>query len=247
LSLIGNYSVFNKVPIKYIGGTSLSSDRSNFNTSGLARNPYFGSISFDNKNSVPVGYTPPYSWVIAQTAGGMSTINSIFGVTQITSGNLAAGINISSNIEATGTLTSANLGLIVALVSNITGALTADSLNIVGILNAVSTFAATGTLTSSINALTFGFADLQAFATIASGFLTNSALLGSISMSASISISTGILTAPGFVSADISSVTELSPESLAKAIWADNLALQEDSGSYGKLLKQIKATLGALL
>lgn len=79
MSLIGNYSVLNKNPGRYLAGTS-SCDRMESNKAGASRNFY---ISDKGKISgVPlfsysrqVGYAPPYTWNISPKDGGMAMSN----------------------------------------------------------------------------------------------------------------------------------------------------------------------------
>jgi hypothetical protein len=86
--LIGNYSVYNKNPGRWLAGGSTTGnatvERCSFNQPGSSRNIYYADRSNFNTGSSntqthplfvygnPMGCVPPYSWMIPQIAGGMA-------------------------------------------------------------------------------------------------------------------------------------------------------------------------------
>lgn len=115
--LIGNYSVLNKNPGRAFGGSTVSDTRAQFNKSGPARCAYFGGIF--KFSAVPNGYTPPYSWSIPMTGGGMAVYNAIYGTAQFSNVNLAGGINIESSLSGSGNISDAQItaiGFIASLI-----------------------------------------------------------------------------------------------------------------------------------
>lgn len=152
MALIGNYSVINKTCGRFIAGSSISNNRSNWNTPGSSRNIYFGYANIDPKNGVPNGYTPPYSWVIPFKGGGMAVYIGVNGSGSITNVNLAGGINISSSLEGTGSISNSNLyalGNIITLLNG-TGSLSSD---ITGKLEALSNLTGSGNINGDLGAL----------------------------------------------------------------------------------------------
>ena len=112
--LIGNYSVTQKTPLRYIAGSTVSVEgqvRSNFDKSGMNRNrfiPQSGSISALSGSgatyfrSEPNGYYPPYTDILPTSAGGIGSINEINGSGVVSVGNLNAVISMTSNLSGTG-------------------------------------------------------------------------------------------------------------------------------------------------
>jgi len=194
MALLGNYSVIHKSPARFMSGTSVSSEKSRDNKNGSNRNRF---MSFEKFNATPSGYTPPYCFVIAQISGGLASYKEIQSVVSFNSPKLDLGINIDSAFSASISITQAQLDQIVSLVASITGSISITSAEL----------AAVSELVASITA---------------SMAITDAQLGAIVSLVASLSAA-GSLTANNFatsaMSADISSLTALSPETLAAAIW----------------------------
>ena len=211
--LLGNYSVLNKNPGRTIAGLSLSDTRANSRTSGSLRNRFYGEASVageTDRNSTPVGYNPPYSYVLSPKAGGMASINNLVGEGDMTNANLAGGLNAEADLLGTGAITNAALGLIASAVATLSGVggLSAD---IVGKLEATADLVGTGDVTGALGAL----ADCVA------------TLVGSGNFDADI-------VAKGNMSADITPFTELSPENLAASVWNALAILYNNAGTMGE-------------
>jgi hypothetical protein len=72
MAIIGNRSVLLKSPGRFLnGGQAIL--RSNFNRHGEMRGAYG---SYDPKAATPNGHLSPSAWVLAKTAGGMSSRNN---------------------------------------------------------------------------------------------------------------------------------------------------------------------------
>ncbi len=195
--IIGNITLFSKNPIKFMGGTSLSSERSNFNTSGRNRNIYSqwsATASEISKSSVPNGYIHPYSWVMAQSSGGMALYKNINGIGSANA-NLAGGMGASSSIYGIGEISSAGLGLILQAVSIIlsSGSLSAS---IIGNLNSSATLAGSGNFSGALGALADAVSEIT----------------GSGEFSSSINSHANM-------EAEITPFTDLSPQGIASAVW----------------------------
>lgn len=225
MGLLGNYSVLHKAPLKYLAGTVASGDRYNFNKTGNLRNIFSGeSLSVPKFNSVPNGYGTQ-GWVFPQKGGGMASYKQISAEVSTTSALLANGINLTSNISGSIDLTPPQLALIVSLSASISALGSLNNPNLAGILDILANISATGTITT--------------------------ADLGAISgMSAALS-ATGLLTSTTMIllsnlSADITPYTELSPQSLAAAVWNTATTDAQTDGTMGKAVNDTKSNSGLI-
>ena len=110
MALIGNRSVLNKSPGRFLAGTVASGDRSAFNKHGMVRSAGFAKLS-----AWPSGHLSPSAWVLPRLGGDMSSRNTTeLRVTTAASG--AMGVNgggtsaMSFTAEATGGLIASALG-----------------------------------------------------------------------------------------------------------------------------------------
>lgn len=196
------------------GGTTAGghNDLSNLDKLGRKFNR-FGKLS--TKSSHPNGYRPPYCLVIAHDKGGIASYKNL-SAEITTDGTLAAGKNLVGNLSASITLTNAQL----------------DS-----IIDMLASLSASGTLTdAAIASVAALIADITA-----SGQFTDGNLGAIIDIVASGLSATGQFTdvdnfATSEMSADISSVTELSPQSLAQAVWNALAGDYTDIDTMGGLL-----------
>lgn len=170
----------------------------------------FSAALTDRKVARPIGYLHPYAFDLPLKPGGVSTFNQAVG-----SGALAAsgdrGVNGIAALTGTGTI-AATGGLIVAAVAALagTGALSGAAN---ATLAATAALSGSGSLTGSIGALGGVIAALAGTGTLAAG-----------------SYATGTL------DADILPYTELSPQSLAAAVWSALAAANNDTGTMGEKL-----------
>lgn len=215
MALIGNYSVLTKDPGRSFGGSTISDNRANWVKSSPSRNKYFGSGSFLYISAVPNGYSPPYSWVIAQKGGGIAAYTTIYGSSSLTYVNLAGGLNAEAPLSGSGDLLAA-LGLIVSGLSNMSGSgdLTAD---IFSVLQASTNLSGSGDISS---------AALGALASLIAP------LIGSGSLSPT-------LTGPSFMSSDIVVTGDvLNTANVASAVWN---ALAEGTFTYAQVVNILAA------
>lgn len=230
--LIGNGTVVNKHPGRVF--TSPAIWQGGVKT-GAMRGRFFGATESSNYmsklESSPSGYRPPYSWLMAQYDGGLGSTQIIRGQGLISSFNLAAGLSASSGLTGSGTINFAEGSLILQAISAILGTGSVYYAALTGNGNF------TGGLTGygSINSASAGaITGLQAVAGLTGyGFVVGQigALSGAIAGLtgygfASVSTETGV----GSISADIVPFTELSPQSLAAAVW-DSIASEYNTSS----------------
>ena len=103
-------------------------------------------------SATPIGYTPPASWVIAQSGGGMGATSGVVGTGGVNAGNLAGGLNAVAPLTGSGDISAAALALVVSAVANLTGG--GDvSAGILGLLNAAAALAGDGNAAGAVTAL----------------------------------------------------------------------------------------------
>jgi len=223
MALVGNYSNYNKLPLKYTGAagpgntvTIHAGNQSNFVQSGRRRNR----MMQDQTNTaltlyaLPNGSYPTLSFFIPQKAGQIGSSNQIYG-NGISSGNLAGGLPTDASLTGAGDITNGNLTLIAQLIASLTGAgdVTPPP-SLLGKLELISNnLTGAGALAATLTA----FASVQA--TLAGA--------GSLSL---------VPYATGDLAANITGQSVLSPESLASAVWRAIAAQYNDDGTMGQQL-----------
>jgi len=208
MALLGNYDSRFKVVGRFMGGNLLS-DQCGWNLHPAVRN-----AAFDDYASIPNGTTHPTAWHPARTGGGAASYVDLSSSIEIQTALLAAGKNLTANLDAAVTLTNADLDQIVNLLADISASITATT----------ATLAAVAALEAAITA---------------SGTITTAQLGAIVGMLANLN-GTGLLSANNFatasISADINSNTPLSPNSLAAAVWGALAIDNDEPGTMGELL-----------
>jgi hypothetical protein len=198
MALHGNYSVLEKTAGRFLSGgsTGLGMFRASFGKAGPSRNFYAGDAGIDNKSGTPEGYGPGDAMLIPQKSGGLGSRNMLAGGSAA-SGNLLMGVNAAADLSGAGSLTDASMQLVVSLTADLIGAGGFDTApNLVGTVAMAADLVGSGDLTGALSLIVGIYADLIGTSSVAAG------LRGTASMSAS-----------------ITPFTELSPQSLAAAVW----------------------------
>jgi hypothetical protein len=206
-----NSSIFSALPLRYIGGTP-GNFRQLWGRTEL-RNQSVGQGISSKLAGVPYGHLAPSSWCLPYKAGAISSFTDCRITVTPGNLNLAAGRNIVGDTTVTITVNNALLELVVSAVGSvdITFSLSA---NLAAALSAVGN----APITFTVNNATLG-AIIDA---VASTLIT-------ISSSATIR-------ATGTLAGDITPFTELSPQSLAAAVWEALSAEYNTPGSMGNKL-----------
>lgn len=215
--LIGNYSVLNKSTGIRTGGVQESMNRSNFNQTNSMRGVYFGNdeSGFNKTATLPLGYLSPYAWFLPQKAGSIASYTLLTGSATWTAPNIAGGLNGISTITGTGQITNANMGLIVSMVSTLTGTGQITNAQGAAILNMVASLTGTGSIDTPILGAIIGMVcDISG-----TGQVTGSTLTGK-----------------GWMTADVTPFTELSPQSLAASLWNALATSYNEAGTMGEKL-----------
>jgi hypothetical protein len=208
MALLGNYDSRFKVVGRYMGGNLLN-DQCGWNLHPAVRN-----ASFNDHASIPNGTTHPTAWHPARTGGGVASYTDLSSSIETQAAQLAAGKNLTANLDAAIALTNADLDQIVNLLADISASITTTT----------ATLAAVAALEAAITA---------------SGTITTAQLGAIVGMLANLN-GTGLLSANNFatasISADINSNTPLSPNSLAAAVWGALAIDNDEPGTMGELL-----------
>lgn len=161
---------------------------------GRQKNRLVGEGNTDRKAAVPVGYLAPHAWLLPLNPGGLSA-SSNGGAGTLTAAG-AMGVNGEAALSGSGDLTGTGQ-LVVSAVATLTGSGAISSAAAVAYLNAAATLAGSGDLTAAADAL--GWAIVT--------------LVGTSDVS-------DTLTATGELAGSITPFTDLSPQSLASAVWS---------------------------
>ena len=180
----------------FSNGAYPAAHHANFHQTGRNRNLFAGEGVTDDKTSVPIGYRPPYTWIMAQKTGGMGvTGRTILGTGGTGNGNLAAGLNAESTLEGTGGIDSAAMGLIMQAIATLAG-IGGATVTANGILDAIASITGTGGLSAPLGAIAGGQATLSG--------------QGGVCCSTP--------RADGFMSADIAPATTVAADVIARAV-----------------------------
>lgn len=112
MALIGNRSVINKSPGRFLAGTVASGDRSAFNKPGMMAGAF---QSLDVLSGWPSGHLSPSAWMLPRAAGAMSSRN-VAELDVTASGSGAMGVNgvgsadVQFTADATGSLIASGSG-----------------------------------------------------------------------------------------------------------------------------------------
>jgi hypothetical protein len=285
MGIIGNKTLFHKLPLTQVGGLFASD---------IATIPNWHCMENANKLSgVPNGYYAGGAWILPQVSGSIANVNGIIGIQLFSISNLAGGVNIESEFVGIGEINNAQLTALAFLISSINGSSTLNA-SIAGSVNVSATMAGNGNLNGALGALVGIVASLngnsqlsssiagavQAIANLSgSGDLESaikatvdlvSTITGNNTLSASIIgnwnmivsiLGTNTLESnvgakafveaniiglnnliinngavKGDMSSTISSFSELSPESLASAVWSALASQFNTNGTMGEKL-----------
>lgn len=194
MALIGNRTVLHKSPGRFLSGGVASIERSNFGKAGMLASRFqaFSPIL----GGLPTGHLAPSSWSLPRTAGALSAINAASIAVAAAPANLAEGRNLVGTAAVVVVVADAALQLVVSA----TGA-------------ATITFAQAGTVAGALSAVG------QASVSFDVGTATLGAVINALA-SAGFAISASATPrANGWLAGNITPYTELSPQSLATAVW----------------------------
>lgn len=221
--LVGNYSVLQKGPGRFVAGSTTSVEgqvRSNFSKSGANRNRFY----VDQTTvalalyAIPTGTYPDIAWLIPQISGQIASTQPIQGAGTQT-GTLAGGLNAAAGLTGSGDITSAIAQLVISMAANLAGDGTVSAADLRGYLQASANLSGSGDLTAAAAALAW-----MSAATDGTGSITNATPYAS-----------------GNMSADILSYSALTPEGIRDAVWNAIAANYDLNATMGELLHNAAA------
>jgi len=210
--LLGNFNQFNKNPGRAVGGPKDPSLWFKAGTTMQFYMPDSQSASIVSQVSFPNGYTPPYSWILAPKAGGMSSV-LISGAASMTNTIYGAKAMVGPLVGGA-TITDANMGLIV---------------------NAIATLTASGVISDAgLNAAAQMTATLAASGDVVGALTALGHLVSTITADGSL---TAVNYAIGHMTATIGDVSQtLTAAQVAQEVWNSLAADYTTSGTMGKAL-----------
>jgi len=187
----------NTLPLRHVGGGVLSGTRQQWGLPGPENNKGVGWSPALNFAASPVGYSHPSAWSLPIKTNYISSFNLINGLGTMTGAGVL-GVNIAADLTGSGVM--AGTGeLVASAASDLVGSSTMTG-SILAVLNGDTQITGTGTLASTLTAIGNMQTDIVGTSTI-----------------------TDTLIAVGNMETAITPFTELSPQSLAAAVWAQAL------------------------
>ena len=214
MALLGNYSVYDKMPLKFTSGAGVQNGaRGNFAESGRVRSRMMQSQTTTALTyyALPNGAYPNLTWFIPQIVGQIGSSNQIYG-SGIPTATLAGGLAAASTLTGSGTITTGNLTLIAQLIAALTGA--GDISPAPRLVGTLYLYSDQLTGAGAVAATLIAYADVQA----------------SLSGAGTLSLTPYAI---GELAADITGQSVLSPQSLAAAVWSALAAQYNESGTMG--------------
>lgn len=159
---------------------------------------------------VPEGYAAPSAWMLPQIDGGLASRGEIAGEGEVSDAALFSSVPLSAALAGTGAITDAAAAVVIQLVATLagTGALSADA---VATLNLSASLAGSGDLEGSLGLI--------------------AGLVGALAGTGTVSAN---LKGYANLEADITPFTELSPQTLAAAVWNALAAELSSPGTMGE-------------
>ena len=222
MGLKQNTSILAQLPLRQMGG-GVAGIRSMWDRTDL-RNQSAGQGIPSELAGIPSGHLAPSSWVLPYKPGAMSSFTSCVVQVSTSTPTLAAGRNIDGNTTVTITVNPADGQLVVSAVGSTSITFTAAA-NLAGALSAQG-------------AASFAFT------------VPNATLGAIVNAEGSAPITWSLSATPraiGVLSGDITPFTELSPQSLADAVWSAVANTYNASGSMGELLNSAGSAADPLL
>lgn len=220
MALIGSGSkILTTSPIRVVGLPTLTGTdwKASTPTAGgraimTGEGAWTGTGSGAAKDARPRGYLHPAAWVLPQVAGGLAAgRDRIVGEAEL-AGNLAGGRNAEASLSGSGTISSADLALIVSAVAALSGSssLVAD---VTGKLEAAASLTGQASVTAALGALAGLVAALSGSTTVV-----------------------GAITATGALASDVNASSELTAGQIADAVWDEVISGHLTSGTTGAAL-----------
>lgn len=216
--LVTNYSYINKICGHYHSGIT----NPVWCMSPHTLRGYYGKAQYESiqeqikRDSIPTGTNIPYSLIMGDKGGLLSSTTTILGDGELTSA-LSQGINVSSSLSGFGEISPSSLSLVISLASAISGSGSISVANLIGVVSLSSSLSSTGSLNAGLNVVAF----------------MNSALNGSGSVSASMS---GTLSMSAAIYVNQSEATI---QQLVDGVWNALAVSYNNTGTMGEIMNNM--------
>ena len=244
--LIGNYSVLNKLPMRWRGGSTSSPEttaRSNFGCSGPARNIKYvdQTTTAQVTKSVPFAMTPPYTWTMAQKDGNISArASAVLSFDANATGVL--GMPGSGTATITFTVPDVAGQLIVSGSGSASFAITTNNPLLTASVNGAGSAAMSFAANATIGALAFGSGSANITFSVAGSLLPSNDASPLRTGVATMSFSATLTSyAVGNMSGSTIDNSVLTPAQIASAVWKAVSSENNDSGTMGNKLNSASA------
>ena len=236
MSLKLNGRTFNSLPLRFRGGAGFEYAETN---KASQRNIYAGEGVTDKASGTPSGHLYPSAWIWPQKSGAITSFRGTDG-SSIVSATLAGGLNLETTIAG---LSEATANMIAVAFGDVTasGSATADA-----------TWSALAIMEGSTSGSSTVAGDAIILAVLFAGGASSGSSIATASIGAMVMVeaaSSGLASvtatpsALAFMAGTVTPFTELSPQSLAQAVWAATTSGNNTSGTMGKeLISKLKKT-----
>ena len=217
--------------------------------SGLIANNTNRYFTFDQKNGIPSGYSPPYSWAPPIKMGGLATM--VKASSDVQRALLAGAKSLSATIIGSGQVSEANLQMIIAFSAFIQGQGSISKADLRGIVSLAATVQGLGSVdTAILGAVANMSAHVQG-----DGYVSYAELFGTLELSAHIYVNEGSATVTQLVEGVWNAKTSdyVEAGTMGKALtdagsagnpWSSDISTNNDPGSFGELVqKDVKQKL----
>lgn len=217
---------------------------------------YYGKSQYESiqdqikRDGFPTGTNIPYSLIMGDKGALLSSTTTINGDGVVVSG-LSMGKACEAALTGSGTITDAQLSLIIQLAASLSGSGTITNASLVGVVSLAASLSGTGSLTAGLNVIAFMNATLAGTSSVSAD------LKGTLSMSAAIYVNQSEATVQQLVdgvwnalAADYNNPNTMgellnntgggaSPATIADAVWDEILSAHNISGSTGEKLSKL--------
>lgn len=168
-------------------------------------------------------------------AGAIDAVASLSGSGTISAATLASVVDITASLVGVGTISQADMSGVLSAVASLSGSGDITTANLAGAILATATLAGVGTVTPP---QLDGIWDMSASVAGTGSLVASIEAIGH-AVAELTGAGTATLTAgatPGWMEADITPFTELSPQNLAAAVWNALVANFQEAGSMGEAM-----------
>ena len=168
-------------------------------------------------------------------SGALEAAASLSGSGTISAATLAAVVDITASLVGVGDISSASMAGVLSAVASLSGSGEITAANLAGVLLATATLTGVGTLTPpQLDGIWAMSADLSGSTSLLAGITAIGHAVANLTGEGALTLTSGAV--PGYMEAEITPFTELSPQNLAAAVWNSLVATFQEAGSMGEAM-----------